>query len=48
MDPWFCREGTFHASWFKYPDNSHMLEAPEPLSPTAIAISHEHFDHVDP
>ena len=48
MDPWFSPEGTFQASWFQYPDNSHLLESPDLLSPTAIAISHEHLDHVDP
>ena len=47
MDPWFSPEGTFQASWFVYPDNTHML-TPEILNPTAIAISHEHLDHVDP
>ena len=48
MDPWFSPEGTFQASWFQYPDNAHLLESPELLKPTAIAISHEHLDHVDP
>lgn len=48
MDPWFSPEGTFEASWFQFPDNSHLLESPDLLSPTAIAISHEHLDHVDP
>ena len=47
MDPWFSPEGTFQASWFQFPDNSHLL-TPEILQPTAIAISHEHLDHVDP
>jgi UDP-MurNAc hydroxylase len=47
MDPWFSLEGTFQASWFQYPDNSHLI-TPEIFSPTAIAISHEHLDHVDP
>jgi len=48
MDPWFSPEGTFQASWFQFPDNSHLLESPELVAPTAIAISHEHLDHVDP
>jgi UDP-MurNAc hydroxylase len=46
-DPWFSPEGTFQASWFQYPDNSHLLTK-EIEHPTAIAISHEHLDHVDP
>ena len=47
MDPWFSPEGAFQASWFQFPDNSHLL-SPELLSPTAIAVSHEHLDHIDP
>jgi len=47
MDPWFSPEGNFQASWFQYPDNSHVL-TPEICTPTAIAISHEHLDHIDP
>jgi UDP-MurNAc hydroxylase len=46
-DPWFSPEGTFNASWFQFPDNSHIL-TPELCRPTAIAISHEHLDHIDP
>ena len=46
-DPWLSPEGTFEASWFQYPDNSHVL-TPALCEPTAIAISHEHLDHVDP
>jgi UDP-MurNAc hydroxylase len=47
IDPWFCPEGAFLASWFQYPDNQHLLE-PSLFQPTAIVISHEHFDHLDP
>ena len=48
MDPWFSPEGNFQASWFQYPDNSHLLTNNELYKPTAIAISHEHLDHCDP
>ena len=47
LDPWLSPEGAFQASWFQYPDNAHVL----PLAlerPTAIVLSHEHLDHVDP
>jgi len=47
VDPWFAPEGAFQASWFVFPDNSHLL-TPSLLNPTAIVISHEHLDHVDP
>jgi UDP-MurNAc hydroxylase len=47
LDPWFSPEGAFQASWFQFPDNSHLLNA-SLFQPTAIAISHEHLDHVDP
>jgi UDP-MurNAc hydroxylase len=47
VDPWFSPEGAFQASWFQYPDNSHLL-SPSLFEPTAIIISHEHLDHVDP
>jgi len=46
IDPWFSPEGSFQASWFPYPDNSHLLE-PELFSPTAILISQERMDHFD-
>ncbi len=48
IDPWFSPEGAFQGSWFQYPDNSHLLSASSLLNPTAIVISHEHLDHVDP
>ncbi|MBO3460064.1 MBL fold metallo-hydrolase [Aetokthonos hydrillicola Thurmond2011] len=47
VDPWLSPEGAFLASWFQYPDNHHLM-TPSLLHPTAIAISHEHLDHVDP
>jgi len=47
LDPWFSPEGAFLASWFVFPDNSHLVTSAL-LSPTAIVISHEHLDHVDP
>jgi UDP-MurNAc hydroxylase len=47
IDPWFSPEGAFLASWFQYPNNQHLI-TPSLLHPTAIAISHEHLDHVDP
>jgi UDP-MurNAc hydroxylase len=46
VDPWFSPEGAFQASWFQFPDNSHLLSSLP--TPTAIVISHEHLDHVDP
>jgi UDP-MurNAc hydroxylase len=45
MDPWLSREGAFQASWFQWPDNSHLIDRLQP--PDAVAISHEHLDHVD-
>ncbi|HEY7661462.1 MAG TPA: MBL fold metallo-hydrolase [Actinomycetota bacterium] len=48
IDPWFSPEGAFQGSWFPFPDNSHLLEDPELTTPTAVVISHEHLDHVDP
>ena len=48
VDPWFSPEGAFQASWFQYPDNSHLMTAGTLFHPTAIIISHEHLDHVDP
>jgi UDP-MurNAc hydroxylase len=47
IDPWFSPEGSFQASWFQFPDNSHLM-SPSLFEPTAIVISHEHLDHIDP
>jgi UDP-MurNAc hydroxylase len=47
VDPWFSPEGAFQASWFQYPDNSHLITS-SLFHPTLIVISHEHLDHVDP
>lgn len=47
FDPWFSPEGAFQASWFQFPENSHLL-TPALCAPSAIVISHEHLDHVDP
>ena len=46
-DPWFSPEGAFQGSWFQFPENSHLLGS-APRAPTALVISHEHLDHVDP
>ena len=47
IDPWFNPEGAFQASWFPFPRNDHILSG-ELFQATAIVISHEHMDHVDP
>lgn len=47
IDPWFSPEGAFLASWFQFPANQHLL-CPDLLQPTAIIITHEHLDHLDP
>jgi UDP-MurNAc hydroxylase len=47
IDPWLSPEGAFLASWFQYPDNHHLM-TPSLLDVSAIAISHEHLDHIDP
>lgn len=47
LDPWLSPEGAFQGSWFQYPDNSHLIR-PSLFRPTAVVISHEHLDHVDP
>lgn len=46
MDPWLSPMGAFQASWFQWPDNSHLFD--RLAVPQAVAISHEHLDHVDP
>lgn len=47
IDPWLSPEGAFLGSWFQFPENQHLL-SPELLHPTAIIITHEHLDHLDP
>lgn len=47
-DPWFDPEGAFQASWFPFPDNSHLLQDESLLRPAAVLISHARQDHVDP
>jgi UDP-MurNAc hydroxylase len=47
IDPWFSPEGALQGSWFQYPDNSHLID-PTLFQATAVVISHEHLDHVDP
>jgi UDP-MurNAc hydroxylase len=46
-DPWFSPEGAYQASWFQFPDNSHIITF-NIFRPKTIVISHEHLDHVDP
>lgn len=46
LDPWLSPFGAFQASWFQYPDNSHLY-GQDRLSPTAVVLSHEHLDHLD-
>jgi UDP-MurNAc hydroxylase len=46
IDPWLSKEGAFLASWFQYPDNHHLMTS-ELLKVSAIALSHEHLDHID-
>lgn len=48
VDPWFSPQGAFQGAWFPFPENARLLEDPSLRSPTAIVISHEHLDHVDP
>lgn len=48
LDPWMSPEGAFQGAWFQYPDPSHLLKNESFFRPTAVVISHEHLDHVDP
>src|ERR687894_168951 len=45
-DPWFSRRGAFLGSWHQFPANDHLLDD-DLRSPTAIAVTHEHLDHLD-
>src|SRR3954468_14913262 len=47
LDPWLSPYGAYQASWFQYPDNSHLL-ATDLWQPDAVVLSHEHLDHLDP
>lgn len=47
VDPWVSPFGAFQSSWFQYPENQHVLDA-SLLAPTAIVVTHEHLDHLDP
>jgi UDP-MurNAc hydroxylase len=46
IDPWLSPQGAFQGSWFQWPDNSHLID--RLAAPDAVAISHEHLDHIDP
>ena len=46
-DPWFNSRALFRPPRFQYPENQALL-TPELLRTTAVLISHEHMDHVDP
>lgn len=48
VDPWMNPEGAFQASWFQFPENSHLLQSDALNGLDAVVISHEHMDHVDP
>ncbi|HEY3531230.1 MAG TPA: MBL fold metallo-hydrolase [Nocardioides sp.] len=45
-DPWFAERGAFLASWFPFPDNSHV-RTPSLQDVDVVSISHEHLDHLD-
>jgi L-ascorbate metabolism protein UlaG (beta-lactamase superfamily)/nitrite reductase/ring-hydroxylating ferredoxin subunit len=45
-DPWLSPGGAFLASWFPFPDNSHLL-TPEVVDVDTVVVSHEHLDHLD-
>jgi UDP-MurNAc hydroxylase len=47
IDPWLSPQGAFQASWFQFPDNSHLVRR-DLFEPAALIISHEHRDHIDP
>ncbi len=47
FDPWVSPYGAYQASWFQYPENSHLLASSSLFKPTAVVISHEHPDHWD-
>ncbi len=47
MDGWFSPEGAFDASWYQLPANHHLGQR-DWSSLNAVAVSHEHMDHLDP
>ena len=42
----YGRAEAFLASWFPYPDNSH-LATPDLFVADAVVVTHEHLDHLD-
>ncbi len=47
MDGWFTNEGAFDASWFQFPCNHHFADR-DWSRLSAVIVSHEHLDHLDP
>ena len=47
MDGWFTKNGAFDASWYQFPANHHYMEH-DWSDLTAVIVSHEHMDHLDP
>lgn len=48
VDPWMSPEGAFFASWFPYPDNAHLIDAPALRAPNALVLTQDRPDHTDP
>jgi UDP-MurNAc hydroxylase len=46
-DPWLTPDGAYNASWFQYPEYPHR-DLTHLLHPSAVYVSHEHYDHYDP
>ena len=47
MDGWFTKNGAFDASWYQFPANHNYMEN-DWSDLTAVIVSHEHMDHLDP
>ena len=47
MDGWFTKNGAFDASWYQLPANHYYMEY-DWSDLTAVIVSHEHMDHLDP
>ena len=47
MDGWFTKNGAFDASWYQFPANHYYMER-DWSDLTAVIVSHEHMDHLDP